>query len=65
MPEPVVDLFTLNEVHEYGQFRRNHDAAGTAPVITIDAVTKNYGSFTAVDDVSEMRDPRAAVPGPF
>jgi ABC-2 type transport system ATP-binding protein len=36
----------------YGRFRSGRVVAGTQLVITIEGVTRKYGAFTAVDDVS-------------
>jgi ABC-2 type transport system ATP-binding protein len=41
-----------NEVHEYDHFRASPGAAGTRPVIAVEKVTRKYGTFTAVDDVT-------------
>jgi ABC-type uncharacterized transport system ATPase subunit len=44
-------------VHEYDQSTTGHAAAGTLLKITIESVTRTYGGFTAVDDISLTAQP--------
>src|SRR4051794_38830280 len=41
-----------NEVHEHDPSAAHRVSPGGRPMITIESVTKKYGAFTAVDDVS-------------